>query len=794
MKLISIKFLNFRRFAKEEVIFWDDFSLVFWKNWAWKSSLLDAIWYSLFWPSSKDFIRVNTEMLKSHFITDRSPSKVELTFQIWTLTYRVVRVIDAWIKKLWDDFIHENKDTLIWSNWDEIIGWTEVTNYITSLIWVWRDTFLRSVFARQKDLEVLSGWKEDRKRLINSILWLDKLEYVVIDYKRELKEKKFYAERINSEIFEFDKEAFLKDLEILKNDFESTWVLLSQKQKYLEEKNNSFKTLQEKFNNISLKQQKFTQIENIIKINISKIEIAKNNVKSNDEELKKIALKEVFCEENKYILTTFEELKKEELVFINLKKDFETKQKLAQEIINLEKEFDILKTQIKAFETEDITKNISLFQEQIKVWVKEFEEINTKKITLENTLQNLKKQGEDLKKEMTEITSLWDKAECPTCKQSLINHLPKLLNSYESQIQIKREEYVKISKDYNDINSLFISLKEKLDTLNLSLEKLLEKEKQYIKILEKVNGFDSILKEKQALLKTFVNINYDVEKHNLLQNKLKDISNQVQIYNQEIWYIKTKVDIENKKVETLKQIEILENEVKNNQNELNNLEFKIEDFNNIKQNYDDFNFELKTLNEEFNSLNKDYLDKKYSLDTKNKVLIDFETKQKEVKTIIDEIAEIELKIDLISNYILYLLDYLKPNIESLASSYFNIITDYKYFEISLDENYNILIDWKTLDLFSGWEKDLANLCLRLALGQNLTTTNTKNSINFLVLDEVLWSQDKQRQQNILANLKKLEHKFSQILLVSHLEDIKEFSTNLIEVKEKNKDESEIIQY
>ncbi len=79
----------------------------------------------------------------------------------------------------------------------------------------------------------------------------------------------------------------------------------------------------------------------------------------------------------------------------------------------------------------------------------------------------------------------------------------------------------------------------------------------------------------------------------------------------------------------------------------------------------------------------------------------------------------------------------------------------------------------------------------MSLGQNLSQRRG-NPINFLILDEVLGSQDKARQQNILLNLKKLEHKFSQILLISHLDEIKEFATNLIEIQSVNRDESRVV--
>jgi len=211
MKLLNLKLLNYRRFRQEEIVFKDNFSLIFWKNWAWKSSILDAIWYALFWPSSKDFVRVNKDFLKSYFLLNREPSKIELIFQYWMWNYRIVRVIDAWVKKFASDFITETKDTLIWPEGLEIIGWDEITNYIGRLLWVDKETFLRSVFAKQKDLEVLSGWLPDRKELINKVLWLDKIEKIIEDFKALEREKKTLLEIYKKKVLDFNEENIKKE-------------------------------------------------------------------------------------------------------------------------------------------------------------------------------------------------------------------------------------------------------------------------------------------------------------------------------------------------------------------------------------------------------------------------------------------------------------------------------------------------------------------------------------------------------------------------------------------------------
>jgi exonuclease SbcC len=164
---------------------------------------------------------------------------------------------------------------------------------------------------------------------------------------------------------------------------------------------------------------------------------------------------------------------------------------------------------------------------------------------------------------------------------------------------------------------------------------------------------------------------------------------------------------------------------------------------------------------------------------------DFEEKEK-------NIVYLELKFKILWDYILYLLENLKPRIEALASVYFSKITKWKYVNISLTTDYKIEIEGKWLHMFSWWEKDLANLCLRLSLAQNMSNLTSKKAINFLILDEILWSQDNERREEILANLKGLEEIFSQIILISHVDDIKDYASNLIEVKNVSKNRSEII--
>ncbi|HWR82573.1 MAG TPA: SbcC/MukB-like Walker B domain-containing protein, partial [Candidatus Deferrimicrobium sp.] len=104
--------------------------------------------------------------------------------------------------------------------------------------------------------------------------------------------------------------------------------------------------------------------------------------------------------------------------------------------------------------------------------------------------------------------------------------------------------------------------------------------------------------------------------------------------------------------------------------------------------------------------------------------------------------------------------------------------------VELDEKYNLRImdygQYYAVDRFSGGEKDLANLCLRLAISQALTES-AGLARSFIILDEVFGSQDSDRQDLILRALANLKNRFPQILLITHVEEIRDRVETLIEV-------------
>jgi len=142
--------------------------------------------------------------------------------------------------------------------------------------------------------------------------------------------------------------------------------------------------------------------------------------------------------------------------------------------------------------------------------------------------------------------------------------------------------------------------------------------------------------------------------------------------------------------------------------------------------------------------------------------------------------------EVMDSYRSYLISQIRPTLSQHASELLAELTDGKYSEIELDEDYNLLVydqgSAYSIERFSGGEEDLANLCMRLAISE-IITERAGSVFQFIILDEIFGSQDDNRKQNIIKALNGFSSKFRQIFLITHVDDIKQFTEHTIEVSE-----------
>ena len=107
--------------------------------------------------------------------------------------------------------------------------------------------------------------------------------------------------------------------------------------------------------------------------------------------------------------------------------------------------------------------------------------------------------------------------------------------------------------------------------------------------------------------------------------------------------------------------------------------------------------------------------------------------------------------------------HLVPSLNRVASQLITHMTGGQRQKVEVDEEFNILVDGQAIDTLSGSGAAVANLSLRIGLGQVLTN----NVFSLFMGDEIDASMDKERAEKTAGVIYTLKERISQVLLVSH---------------------------
>ncbi|HLA13974.1 MAG TPA: SbcC/MukB-like Walker B domain-containing protein, partial [Gemmatimonadaceae bacterium] len=210
--------------------------------------------------------------------------------------------------------------------------------------------------------------------------------------------------------------------------------------------------------------------------------------------------------------------------------------------------------------------------------------------------------------------------------------------------------------------------------------------------------------------------------------------------------------------------------------------FAEKEFNELKKDYERLRLELQEAKLSAARAQEQVTSATRALDVAQQTVEDLKRKQEELdamqadRRMHDELdrAFSDLRTDL--NY------QLRPELSELASAFLSELTDARYTELELDDQYNIVIleDGIPKPVISGGEEDLANLVLRLAISQ-MIAERAGQSFSLLILDEVFGSLDEARRFNVVELLRGLQDRFEQVILITHIEPVREGLDRVISV-------------
>ena len=417
-------------------------------------------------------------------------------------------------------------------------------------------------------------------------------------------------------------------------------------------------------------------------------------------------------------------------------------------------------------------------------WVRDRQEADTKR-------QALRQQYAELKQQRDRVVSLGEDSECPTCSRPLggslhtvVERLDELIEAVETDGTYYKSRVEQLEQMPEDIRIL--DEKRRAITAEVgTLERKLAKVQLAVQELSTIGRDIAAKKQRQLQLKNDISKippGYDAARHAEVRAEIERLAPMEA--NAALLHAMVE-----KEPHLQLQLEELGQDVLRIQSNLGTLRIRRmqvssaeSDFNSLRDSYERVRHELEEAKVSGARAHEKLSSAIVALSAAEESWRELKRKEEELELLVSERRMHEELDRAFSDLRTDLNFQLRPELSELASAFLSELTDARYSELELDDEYNIVIleDGIPKPVLSGGEEDLANLVLRLAISQ-MIAERAGQSFSLLILDEVFGSLDETRRFNVVELLRGLQDRFEQVILITHIESVREGLDRLITV-------------
>ncbi len=784
MRLNSLRLTNFRQHARTEINFETGLTGIIGPNGAGKTTILEAIAWALY---GNPAIRGNRDSIRFMGAGARAPVEVELDFELGGHRYRVVRGLTS------AELYLDGADTAIANS---ISG---VTELLQRRLGMSLSEFFHTYFTGQKELAVMAAMTPARRgQFLSRVLGYEKLR-IAQDLTRE-KRNRVRAAIDGMQRGMPDPEAVLRSLAEAASRREEAEARAQQAAHRGAVRQREMMAVEPRWEMVQRQREQSAQLLTQITVAEEKEAALHRDNERITRELEGVkaarsqldALREAieplfaFNVELQALNTLYREEGRRKTLL-------EAEAALREEIARLEErhsrierapaleEEATLELEKTRTELEDAQ---GLLEARRTEWVRDRQEAQTKR-------EALRQQYLEVKHQRDRVVAVGEDGECPTCSRPLggslhtvVEHLDELIetvnvdgNYYKARV----EQLEHMPDDVHQLDERRRALMQEVGTL----ERRLAKVQLAVQELGTIVRDIAVKQQRQVQMKRDISRippGYDPERH---AEVIAEVERLTPI---EAEAARFQAMLEREPQLRLEQTRLAQ-EVMRVQSTLGTLRtrraqisFTEKDFNDLKAEYDRVRIELQEskvaaarAQEQVSSATAALAAAQEATEELKKKVAELDVLQTE-RRMHDELdrAFSDLRTDL--NY------QLRPELSELASAFLSELTDARYTELELDDQYNIVIleDGIPKPVLSGGEEDLANLVLRLAISQMIAERAGQN-FSLLILDEVFGSLDEARRFNVVELLRGLQDRFEQVILITHIEPVREGVDRVIAV-------------
>lgn len=785
MRLNALKLTNFRQHPNTEISFSDGLTGILGANGAGKTTILEAVAYALYGVTA---VRGTKESLKYLGAAPRAQVSVELDFDLAGHRYKVVRGLTS------ADLYLDASEAPIASTT------TAVNNLLQQRLGMNCGEFFHTYFTGQKELTVMAAMTPlQRGQFLSRVLGYERLR-VAQDRARD------HRRGVEREITGLksampDVEAVGRALKEARERFAESDKAAQQTRKRQQLSRSDADAIEPRWITAQQQREQARQIAADISLaeqtessvardaeriagQLTEIEAARIEMKALQEAVEPL---DAFQAERNILDTLYrEDGRRKTLV--------ETEAALSEEMEGLREKLQILGTTA-ASESETAValerkrRELEVVHGQLEArrteWIRDRQQAETK-------LDELRKQYVDLTRERDRIVGLGETGECPTCSRPLGGSMHTVVEHIEEQLEAVKVDGAYFSKRFDQLSDAPKDIEAMEDKRRIVNEEVTALERLVVKVQESVRELALVTREVETKEKRRAQLQFDIARIPLGYDDKRHALVRAEI--EKLLPLEAKCQ----KISALPEREpAVRAEYEKVSTDLANARGRIAELRAIVDKIQFSEAEFVALKSEYENLSTTARAAELALATAEEVTRGAKTAMAGAESAAQELQRTQMQLDALSSDrriheeldraftdLRKDLNYqLRPELSELASAFLTELTDARYSELELDDDYNIVIleEGVTKPVLSGGEEDLANLVLRLAISQ-MIAERAGQSFSLLILDEVFGSLDELRRFNVIELLRGLQDRFEQVILITHIESVRERVDQVISVK------------
>ena len=793
MKLNSIVLHNYRKFQHEEISFPDGIMAIIGNNGSGKSTIIEAIGWAIY-GNKVTSSRTNKEGIRRQGAEPNEECWVKLSFELGGDVYEVTRIMSPSFSA--DANVKVNGLVAASSA-------SGATLMLEKKIGMDYDAFFTSLVARQKEINALSSKTAgERKKSMLKMLKIDAIEDAVRMVREDKRRKESVVDALSGALKDIDMlEKEMADVEKKREETVSTLkemegkiLLLEEEAKKLEAERGKERKKMERYNELEKEAGLVGE-----RIKSKQSQMAEKEGLKNKLEEKKARYGQIKPLEDEYARVKKEKERMESLreKYLLMKQMNDSISALQEEIGELDKVISSLEDRLREKgKLESMGKELEARQKEIADEIRKIESsIKIKQFQIKASNEKM----EEAERERKKIEESGPDSGCPTCGRPLKDMYGSILESFEKKVAAEKERVEGLAAEEHSLEEQIGRLKVEEGAVSKKMDET-KKLMDEINVLErKMNHAVESRKEKaekiaevKSKIEQMGTVSFDESEYNECRKRFEELTpvkEEIIILRNEIGRLP---DIESSILQLKQDIETLEARRKSIAGEIEQLGFDRERYEVIEGKYEKKREEVQKMREERVRLEGEASRAAEEAERLRRDIKEQKEAREKIKGLKKEIQQLDLLAGdrdrgLLNDFKRYLISKIGPMLSYHASKFFSVFTAGKYSQMEIDDNYDIYIydngEKFGISRFSGGEEDLANLSLRLAISQIISQRSGNIEFNFIVLDEIFGSQDNERRANVLNTLSELSHQFRQVILITHIEEIKDGMQYVIKVFE-----------